>query len=374
MLSSASSAGAAMGMGGGYPHQPPPLPLPQRGSAAAVFTAAQWAELEQQALIYKYLMAGVPVPPDLLLPVRPGPHSAAAAFSFAGPAASPFYHHHHHPSLSYYAYYGKKLDPEPWRCRRTDGKKWRCSKEAHPDSKYCERHMHRGRNRSRKPVESKTASPAHPSQPQLSTVTTTTREAAAAAPLESLAAAGGKAHGLSLGGGAGSSHLNVDASNAHYRYGSKYPIGAKSDASELSFFSGASGNSRGFTIDSPSDNSWHSLPSNVPPFTLSKGRDSGLLPGAYSYSHIEPPQELGQVTIASLSQEQERQPFSSGGAGAGAGGLLGNVKQENQPLRPFFDEWPGTRDSWSEMDDARSNRTSFSTTQLSISIPMPRCD
>ena len=73
--------------GGGYPP-------PQRG--AAVFTAAQWAELEQQALVYKYLMAGVPVPPDLLLPVRPSPHSAAA-FSFANPgaAASPFYHHHH---------------------------------------------------------------------------------------------------------------------------------------------------------------------------------------------------------------------------------------------------------------------------------------
>ena len=121
------------------------------------------------------------------------------------------------PAVSYYAYYGKKLDPEPWRCRRTDGKKWRCSKEAHPDSKYCERHMHRGRNRSRKPVESKTASPAHPSQPQLSTVTTTTRETA---PLDSLTV-GGKTHGLSLGG-AGSSQLHVDASNAHYRYGSKY--------------------------------------------------------------------------------------------------------------------------------------------------------
>ncbi|KAL7096073.1 hypothetical protein ACP275_10G061000 [Erythranthe tilingii] len=49
--------------------------------------------------------------------------------------------------------FGKKIDPEPGRCRRTDGKKWRCSKEAYPDSKYCERHMHRGRNRSRKPVE-----------------------------------------------------------------------------------------------------------------------------------------------------------------------------------------------------------------------------
>ena len=49
--------------------------------------------------------------------------------------------------------FGRKVDPEPGRCRRTDGKKWRCSKEAYPDSKYCERHMHRGRNRSRKPVE-----------------------------------------------------------------------------------------------------------------------------------------------------------------------------------------------------------------------------
>ncbi|RWW67276.1 hypothetical protein BHE74_00025287 [Ensete ventricosum] len=61
-------------------------------------------------------------------------------------------------SVAYCSYYGKKLDPEPGRCRRTDGKKWRCSKDAHPDSKYCERHMHRGRNRSRKPVESQSAS------------------------------------------------------------------------------------------------------------------------------------------------------------------------------------------------------------------------
>jgi hypothetical protein len=77
------SSSAAMGMGGYHQHQP------QR----PVFTAAQWAELEQQALIYKYLMAGVPVPSELLLPIRP--HSAAASFNFANPAASPFYHHHH---------------------------------------------------------------------------------------------------------------------------------------------------------------------------------------------------------------------------------------------------------------------------------------
>lgn len=44
-------------------------------------------------------------------------------------------------------------DPEPGRCRRTDGKKWRCSKEAMADHKYCERHINRNRHRSRKPVE-----------------------------------------------------------------------------------------------------------------------------------------------------------------------------------------------------------------------------
>lgn len=47
----------------------------------------------------------------------------------------------------------EREDPEPGRCRRTDGKKWRCSKQTHPESKYCERHMHRGKNRSRKHAE-----------------------------------------------------------------------------------------------------------------------------------------------------------------------------------------------------------------------------
>uniref|UniRef100_A0A453QGE3 Uncharacterized protein n=1 Tax=Aegilops tauschii subsp. strangulata TaxID=200361 RepID=A0A453QGE3_AEGTS len=159
---------------------------------------------------------------------------------------------------------------------------------------------------------------------------------------------------------------------------SLYSLGAKSDVGELSFFSGASGNNnRGFTIDSPTDSSWHSMGSSLTPYQLSKPRDSGLMQGGFSYSHFEPSQELGQVTIASLShsQEQDRRSFGGGGGGGGGGaGLMGNVKQENQPLRPFFDEWPGRRDSWSEMDDERSNGTSFSTTQLSISIPMPRCD
>lgn len=54
-----------------------------------------------------------------------------------------------HPGFEY----GSVMDPEPHRCRRTDGKKWRCSRKVVPDQKYCERHMHRGCNRSRKLVE-----------------------------------------------------------------------------------------------------------------------------------------------------------------------------------------------------------------------------
>ena len=42
---------------------------------------------------------------------------------------------------------GGSIDPEPGRCRRTDGKKWRCSRDVVPEQKYCERHLHRGRHR-----------------------------------------------------------------------------------------------------------------------------------------------------------------------------------------------------------------------------------
>ncbi|XP_024032436.1 growth-regulating factor 5 isoform X2 [Morus notabilis] len=108
------------------------------------FTATQWQELEHQALIFKYMVSGVPIPPDLIYSVKRSLDSSFSSRLFS-----------HHPTGwgCFEMGFGRKVDPEPGRCRRTDGKKWRCSKEAYPDSKYCERHMHRGRNRSRKPVE-----------------------------------------------------------------------------------------------------------------------------------------------------------------------------------------------------------------------------
>ncbi|XP_061340536.1 growth-regulating factor 7 [Gastrolobium bilobum] len=81
-------------------------------------------------MIYKYMMASVPVPPDLLIPTSRSPLDGGFNLRLSS-----------------------STDPEPGRCRRTDGKKWRCSRDVAPNHKYCERHMHRGRPRSRKPVE-----------------------------------------------------------------------------------------------------------------------------------------------------------------------------------------------------------------------------
>ncbi|XP_057977014.1 growth-regulating factor 10-like [Malania oleifera] len=124
----------------------------------AGFTHPQLQELEQQALIYKYMEAGLPVPCHLVYPIWKSLACSASASSsgLAGPCGCGI-HHQCYPTYlggsPYFLDYKSGVDPEPGRCRRTDGKKWRCSKEVVPDKKYCERHMNRGRHRSRKHVE-----------------------------------------------------------------------------------------------------------------------------------------------------------------------------------------------------------------------------
>nr|CAD1844274.1 unnamed protein product [Ananas comosus var. bracteatus] len=102
-------------------------------TSAFPFTAVQWAELQRQALIYKHIIASVPVPYYLLIPV--------SNLEFVN-------------MYFIYAVYNLKylntMELEPRRCHRTDGKKWRCSREAAPDRKYCDHHMRRTRPRSRK--------------------------------------------------------------------------------------------------------------------------------------------------------------------------------------------------------------------------------
>lgn len=130
------------------------------------FTPSQWMELEHQALIYKYIDANVPIPPSLLISIRrslnPSGFPPISAGSFGSSALG---------WGSFHLGYSGNADPEPGRCRRTDGKKWRCSRDAVADQKYCERHMNRGRHRSRKHVEGHTGHAAKaipiiaPSQP-----------------------------------------------------------------------------------------------------------------------------------------------------------------------------------------------------------------
>ncbi|KAK3226766.1 hypothetical protein Dsin_006628 [Dipteronia sinensis] len=146
--------------------------FPKMGS---YFSLSQWQELELQALIYRYILAGAVVPPELLQPIK-------KSLLHSSPYFLQHFSHYQPPLLQSTGYWGRAaMDPEPGRCRRTDGKKWRCSRDVVAGHKYCERHMHRGRNRSRKPVEIPTPNP----------TTTTTATAAASSPIIGGGAGGG---------------------------------------------------------------------------------------------------------------------------------------------------------------------------------------
>ncbi|XP_074308666.1 uncharacterized protein LOC141643412 [Silene latifolia] len=122
------------------------------GCAKTTFTANQRQELERQTVIYKYIMASMPVPPELIIPVSKYPSSSLRHTDQSSVRNA--------MELRYNALGrgGGSVggNPEPWRCKRTDGKKWRCSRDVAPDQKYCDRHSHKTRPsaRSRKPVES----------------------------------------------------------------------------------------------------------------------------------------------------------------------------------------------------------------------------
>ncbi|KAL5214992.1 hypothetical protein ABZP36_004144 [Zizania latifolia] len=262
-------------------------------------------------------------------------------------------------AVGYGSYFGKKLDPEPGRCRRTDGKKWRCSKEAAPDSKYCERHMHRGRNRSRKPVEAQLVAP-HSQPPATSPTAATAFQNHSLYPAIAYGGGGGGGGGGSAPGSFGlgtSTQLHMDnaasystaagGGNKDFRYSA---YGARSLTDEHSpLITGA--------MDTSIDNPWRLLPSQTSTFSIS------------SYPMLGNLSDLDHNTICSVPKA-EREPLSFFGSDYVT---VESTKQENQTLRPLFDEWPKARDSWPELADDNS-LASFSATQLSISIPMATSD
>ncbi|KAG8657109.1 hypothetical protein MANES_03G039500v8 [Manihot esculenta] len=270
---------------------------------------------------------------------------------------------------------GRKIDPEPGRCRRTDGKKWRCSKEAYPDSKYCERHMHRGKNRSRKPVEVATQ-----------TVTAKNHSSLLTPPSHSLSLLSSETHqnhlhysgyhshlnhqflssqtcsrppGISLSARDNAAPLLLDSggSCSLTNTGDRSAYGLKEEVDEHAFFSESSG-------------SWQFTPltmSSSSTASSSNQRNSSSLHNEYSYlqlhslnDHDNPKQQKHYQRSYLLGTDMKCH-------------LPSKIDREEEPQKTFhrfFDEWPPkNKDSWLDLDDKSTNSTSISTTRLSISIP-----
>ncbi|ONK74567.1 uncharacterized protein A4U43_C03F7760 [Asparagus officinalis] len=112
------------------------------------FSPSQIIVLQQQIAILRCIETKVPIPSELLislgkLPLPKRSSTISSELLASKTSAAGFF------QLGFMRY----PDPEPGRCRRTDGKKWRCSRVAVANHKYCDKHINRGRHRSRKLVE-----------------------------------------------------------------------------------------------------------------------------------------------------------------------------------------------------------------------------
>ncbi|KAK9275464.1 hypothetical protein L1049_022731 [Liquidambar formosana] len=371
------------------------------------FTASQWQELEHQALIFKYMVSGMPIPSDLLFSIKRSMD--------ASPLSSKLFPHQsqHIGWNCFQMGLGRKVDPEPGRCRRTDGKKWRCSKEAYPDSKYCERHMHRGKNRSRKPVEilttptpTPTTAPPPTTNPSIippilsitkdpsATLTPSNLTSRSLSSFSSITtdthnnqhhdhpscynnthlhhpfyyphSSSSRPPGISFSAQDNTTHLHLDsASYSHtdpdYRH--RYIHGLKEEVDEHAFFSETSGTMRSYSGSSMDDSC------QLKPLTMSssltKQSCSGLQSG-YSYLQLQ------SLTDTSKQHKQDQHHCYILGSDIKCE-MPFKIEREDEPQKTvhrFFDEWPPkNRDSWLNLDDRSSNCASMSTTQLSISIP-----
>ncbi|CAK9140999.1 unnamed protein product [Ilex paraguariensis] len=354
------------------------------------FTASQWQELEHQALIFKYMVSGMPIPPDLLFTIK---RSLDSSLSSKLMLQQP----QHIGWNCFQMGFGKKIDPEPGRCRRTDGKKWRCSKEAYPDSKYCERHMHRGRNRSRKPVEVMTTSTTNTSTPTaipISSITKSPNPSNASSlslsephypnqysshvhyPFLSPHSSSSRSPGIGLLSQDHTNHFVLECGpyshiNKDYRYG----YGVEEEVDEHAFFSEPSGTMRSIS-GSSMDDSWRLTPLTMGSFSslnhLKQRPPCSGLQNGYSYLQF---QSLSD-TSKHQNQDQHHNSYNILGSDIKCEMplKLGGDDEPQKVMHHFFDEGPPkNKDSWIESEDKLSNHVPVSKTQLSISMPEPDC-
>lgn len=307
------------------------------------FTPSQWMELEHQALIYKYITANVPIPPQLLNPIRKALESAGYS-TFAGLRPN---------ALGWGAFqlgFSNSNDPEPGRCRRTDGKKWRCSRDAVADQKYCERHMNRGRHRSRKPVEGQTGNSA-------SGNTSATTTSAKMMNMSSAAAS----TALASGGAAASNSLNLSHHNqlsnlqpAVTNPSTTSPYLERSYTAKENFGERYS-DTKGSTIVSPSVKEPQYKEQNL--YGVTSRAEFGLV---CADSLINPLNK--KSSLVSCRGYRNSDDISDQ-----------ESKSQHHPLRQFMDDWPKNQSdqsnvSWPDID------LQSDPTQLSISIPVVTSD
>jgi hypothetical protein len=324
--------------------------------ARGPFTPSQWMELEHQALIYKYLTANMPVPSNLLIPIRKALDSAGFS-SFPGGLLRP----NTMGWGSFHLGFSNNTDPEPGRCRRTDGKKWRCSRDAVADQKYCERHMNRGRHRSRKPVECQTGHGVSGTPTTTSTTTTTSTSTnnstisklmpIASSSSASVVVPGGASNSLAIAAHQQLKNLQPGTSNPsaataiNRMFINKENVGERmQDTPGLSILSSS--------IDhKPKENSFMIQKQQIP-YEESTRTEFGLVT---SDSLLNPSHKSSSLMHCSSQELSDR------------------GTQSQQSLRHFIDDWPKIQSdrstvSWPELD-MQSDRT-----QLSISIPMTTSD
>ncbi|CAN1196866.1 Growth-regulating factor 5 [Linum perenne] len=294
-----------------------------RSSSRFPFTANQWQELEHQALIFKYMVSGIPIPHDLLFTIK-RTNSSSPSSSFLDSSSKLFPSQTPHIGWSCFQLgLGRKIDPEPGRCRRTDGKKWRCSKEAYPDSKYCERHMHRGKNRSRKPVEAQQSTPKNLSP----------------SPTPTFGSSSANAHtSLSL--------LSPSSSSSDYPHGDYNHNHNLSHQFLSSFHS-----SRQQQQQPPHDS-------------------TSLLLDSAGYYRRSNEREFFTETSGSMRRTSSYLDTNTSDQSAIRGFEFDRGDEPQKTVHRFFDEWPPMKNkesssTWLDLDDKSSNNT----TRLSISIP-----
>ncbi|CAI9777200.1 unnamed protein product [Fraxinus pennsylvanica] len=292
------------------------------------FTPSQWMELEHQALIYKYIIANVPIPTYLLNPITKALESTGFS-SFSGVRPNTLGWGAFHLGFS-------NTDPEPGRCRRTDGKKWRCSRDAVVDQKYCERHMNRGRHRSRKPVEGQSGH----SVTGTNTNTTKPMPVTSSTSAATMGPRAGAYNNLAL------SHHQLN----NLQSGSKNPLSAtlNIDRSFLEKENVDEGYQRTTANTSLKDNEY-SVPKQKNAYVESSCSEFGLV---CSDSLLNPLNRSSSFVNSNLNDQ---------------------LSKSQHPLRQFMDEWPKNPSecsaiSWPDVDMQSDS------TQLSISIPVITSD